>query len=132
MTQEIQYHVTWEIDIEASNAREAAEKAREIQRRYDSTATVFDVRLPDQGHYDAKRIDLGINPYTAARQLLIDACSKHMQNTLRTPETREKILQEGFIGFNHMSIVDVIAYVRSNELTKDNADLQWAHDLTTA
>ena len=37
------YRVTWEIDIEADSAHEAAETALEIQRRPDSTATVFTV-----------------------------------------------------------------------------------------
>lgn len=39
-----QYLVTWVIDIEANSPEEAAEAALEIQRRADSTATVFDVR----------------------------------------------------------------------------------------
>ena len=38
------YQVTWEIDIEADSAHEAAEIAPEIQRRPDSIATVFTVR----------------------------------------------------------------------------------------
>jgi hypothetical protein len=38
------YRVTWEIDIEADSALEAAEEALEIQRRPDSIATVFTVR----------------------------------------------------------------------------------------
>ena len=39
------YRVLWEIDIfDADSRREAAEKALEIQRRPDSTATVFTVR----------------------------------------------------------------------------------------
>lgn len=37
------YRVTWEIDIDAANPREAAEKALHIQRDVDSTATVFTV-----------------------------------------------------------------------------------------
>ncbi len=37
------YFVTWEIDIEAENPREAAEKALEIQRDPESTATCFQV-----------------------------------------------------------------------------------------
>jgi hypothetical protein len=36
-------HITWEIDIEADTAREAAERALAIQRDSESTATVFDV-----------------------------------------------------------------------------------------
>lgn len=35
--------VIWEIDIDAESAREAAERALAIQRKSDSTATVFDV-----------------------------------------------------------------------------------------
>jgi hypothetical protein len=38
------YLVTWEIDIEADSAHDAAEMALEIQRRPDSTAIVFTVR----------------------------------------------------------------------------------------
>jgi hypothetical protein len=38
------YRLTWEIDIEADSVQEAAETALEIQRRPDSTATVFTVR----------------------------------------------------------------------------------------
>jgi hypothetical protein len=37
------YIVTWVIDIEAETPEEAAEKALEIQRDPESTATVFDV-----------------------------------------------------------------------------------------
>ena len=37
------YRVTWEIDIEADSAHEAAETALEIQRQPDSTATVFTI-----------------------------------------------------------------------------------------
>lgn len=39
------YHVTWEIDIDfqAETPRQAAQRALEIQRDPDSTATVFTV-----------------------------------------------------------------------------------------
>jgi hypothetical protein len=37
------WRVTWEIDLEAATAREAAEKALEIHRRPTSIATVFEV-----------------------------------------------------------------------------------------
>jgi len=37
------YLVTWQIDIEATSHREAAEKALAIHRNPDSIATVFDV-----------------------------------------------------------------------------------------
>lgn len=43
--------VIWEIQVEADSKREAAQKALEIQRDPDSTATVFNV-------YDAKDGDL--------------------------------------------------------------------------
>jgi hypothetical protein len=49
------YHLTWEIDIDASSPREAAEKALAIQRDQGSIATVFDV--VDEGG-DSVRIDL--------------------------------------------------------------------------
>jgi len=38
------YRVSWQIDLDADSPREAAEKALEIQRRPDSTATAFSVR----------------------------------------------------------------------------------------
>lgn len=38
------YYVTWEINIEADNAIEAAQKALEIQRLPGGTATVFTVQ----------------------------------------------------------------------------------------
>lgn len=41
------YCVRWEIDVQADSPREAAEQALEIQRRRDSTATVFEVVGPD-------------------------------------------------------------------------------------
>lgn len=37
------YRVEWRIDIEANSPREAAERALEIQRDPESTATIFDV-----------------------------------------------------------------------------------------
>lgn len=48
MHQPRQYRVLWEIDIEASSPREAAEKALAIHRKPDSIATVFDVREAKQ------------------------------------------------------------------------------------
>jgi hypothetical protein len=50
------YRVTWEIDIEADSARDAARKAQDIQRKPDSTATVFLVQNPDGG---VRMFDLG-------------------------------------------------------------------------
>jgi hypothetical protein len=50
------YRVTWEIDIEADRARDAARKAQDIQRRLDSTATVFKVECADG---DVRMFDLG-------------------------------------------------------------------------
>ena len=38
-----EYHVTWEIDLDAASPQEAAEHALAIQRDPDSAATVFDV-----------------------------------------------------------------------------------------
>lgn len=48
------YLVTWRIDICASSPREAAEKARAIQQRADSIATVFEV----VGEHERETIDL--------------------------------------------------------------------------
>lgn len=38
------YLITWYIELDADSAEEAAQKALEIQRDPDSTATVFDVQ----------------------------------------------------------------------------------------
>lgn len=40
----INYHVSWEIEIEANSPHEAAQKALEIQRSSESIATVFKMR----------------------------------------------------------------------------------------
>lgn len=40
----MQFRVTWAIDIEADTAREAAEKALEVQRDPESTAVIFEVK----------------------------------------------------------------------------------------
>jgi hypothetical protein len=40
------YFVSWDIDIEADSPKEAAQKARRIQRDLDSIATIFSVRDP--------------------------------------------------------------------------------------
>jgi len=62
------YRVSWEIDVEADSPREAAEKALEIQKRPDSTATVFRVLSSHEnnGPYAfadfAEEIDLGLSP----------------------------------------------------------------------
>jgi hypothetical protein len=49
------YSVSWEIDIDADSPREAAEKARAIQLREGSIATVFMV-FNDRG--DGVQVDL--------------------------------------------------------------------------
>ncbi|MEP7366768.1 MAG: hypothetical protein ABI972_26210 [Acidobacteriota bacterium] len=41
----MQFHVQWNIDIEAGTAEQAAAQALAIQRDPDSMATVFDVQL---------------------------------------------------------------------------------------
>lgn len=57
------YIVKWEIDIEADTPREAAQMARKIQLRPDSTATVFDVQKSDTvGSRSPTRIDLIDDP----------------------------------------------------------------------
>jgi len=43
------YLVTWNIDIEAESAEEAARKALTIQHDYESTATYFTVVLKRKG-----------------------------------------------------------------------------------
>ena len=60
------YRVTWEIDIEAKSAKEAAKQALFIQRDPESTATIFDVAyhkvtgkgLKKRSAYVHKRIEL--------------------------------------------------------------------------
>jgi hypothetical protein len=42
-----EYHVIWEIDVDATSYRQAAKKALQIQRDPGSTATVFDVYRTD-------------------------------------------------------------------------------------
>ena len=51
------FRVSWEIDVDALTARDAAMKAREIQLKADSDALVFDVKGSQLG--DEVRIDLG-------------------------------------------------------------------------
>jgi hypothetical protein len=57
------YRVYWEIDVEADTVKEAAQKALAIQRRPDSTATVFDV-TDESG--ETVRVDLDEDPVEAA------------------------------------------------------------------
>ena len=40
-----EFLVTWQIDIEADNAKEAAEKALEIMKDPESIATVFEIEI---------------------------------------------------------------------------------------
>lgn len=54
------FHVTWEIDLEADSHEEAAKIARDIQLDPDSIATVFDVYEPFD-RAPTRRIDL-LNP----------------------------------------------------------------------
>lgn len=43
MAKEVQYFVTWEMDIWARSPKEAAKKALRVHRNPESTATVFKV-----------------------------------------------------------------------------------------
>lgn len=43
-----EYRVTWTIDVDAESPREAAQEALRIQRKEDSTATVFEVNCGDR------------------------------------------------------------------------------------
>jgi len=67
-----EFHVSWHIDIDADNSTDAAEKAREIQLRQDSTATCFEVETCDnRGHWSKPDIiDLGAQPKTFSVLLL--------------------------------------------------------------
>lgn len=53
------YRVVWEIDIDAESFLEAAVEARNIQRDYESTATLFTV-TDDQGKvWDIDLLEMG-------------------------------------------------------------------------
>ena len=52
----MRYHITWDIDLHAENARAAAEEALAIMRDPDSLATVFLVWAEDAE--DGETIDL--------------------------------------------------------------------------
>jgi hydrogenase maturation factor len=53
------FRIRWEIDIESDSAQEAAEKALQVQRDAESTATVFEVT----GRHDAtERAWCGADP----------------------------------------------------------------------
>lgn len=54
---EKQYHVVWEIDVYATSAKEAAQKARILQARPDTSATIYEVKEFDSKK-DAVTIDL--------------------------------------------------------------------------
>lgn len=43
-----EFTVTWTIDLDADSAQEAAQRAREIQRDPESTATFFEVAVRDR------------------------------------------------------------------------------------
>jgi hypothetical protein len=67
------YRVIWEIDIDADSPREAAEKAREIQLRPHSIATLFNIierkagdDLNDWSEIIASRtVEVDLNPEEA-------------------------------------------------------------------
>lgn len=53
-----EYRVSWCIDIEADDVREAAQKALAIQRNSESHATVFQVRERSSDSFVAADVDL--------------------------------------------------------------------------
>jgi hypothetical protein len=53
---QLEFRVIWEIEIEANSAKEAAQRAREVQLRPDMPATVFDVW--DHARQKMHRFDL--------------------------------------------------------------------------
>ncbi len=55
-----EYHVTWEIDVDAENEEDAARQALEMQRDPESSATVFDVYAYPDGK--VKMIDVDAPP----------------------------------------------------------------------
>jgi hypothetical protein len=52
----VEYRVIWEIDIDAENAKQAAEEARALQLRTDPSVTIFDIW--DYQRSKMHRIDL--------------------------------------------------------------------------
>lgn len=52
------YHLIWEIDLDAANPTEAAQKARDIQLDIHSTANVFDVvnEVGEMAHIDLQEV----------------------------------------------------------------------------
>jgi len=52
------YLVTWEIDVTARNPVEAAIKALQIQKDWQSRAKVFDVHFGDEEIGETTRVDL--------------------------------------------------------------------------
>jgi hypothetical protein len=53
-----EYEVRWSIDIHAEDAQDAARQALEIQRRRDTTATVFTVHARDRARTLVDVVDL--------------------------------------------------------------------------
>ena len=81
-----EFHVTWDIEVNGDNARDAARKAREIQTDPNSTATVFTV-TDDKGHQET--VDLEED--------------KQMKNSLTLDQIiaiADKGYSDGLIGLN--------------------------------
>ena len=58
-----EYHVRWDIDVEAGSPKQAAKKALKIQRDPESIATVFEVYLRPK-KYTKKQLRHGLKATT--------------------------------------------------------------------
>jgi hypothetical protein len=127
----MEYTVTWTIDVEAENVREAAQKALDTQRSYMSTATVFDVAPKDTQYPEevTKRVDLSISVYDEAREIIRNACIAHMAVSLKDPVKRQGFIASGFKGFATMDRFDLVEYVKEHDLAGQNEELQAALDV---
>jgi hypothetical protein len=126
-----QYLVTWQIDVEAANPRDAAEEAQRTQRSYRSDVSIFDVwpAGKERQNTTPKRIDLSISKRTSARSILIEASVQHMVRQMKDPEKSMQLLKDGFGGFDGMTDWELVNYAKGNlTLLGDSADedIGWA------
>src|SRR5580704_2563262 len=81
----MEFHVIWEIDIEAKGPKEAAQQARAIQLITGMSATVFDVWAYAAGKMH--RIDLIKDPDRLDRDEFIRAVSARLRRPTTTPDS---------------------------------------------
>lgn len=122
-----EYRVLWVIDVYAASPRDAAQEAQRIQRSYGSDANVFDVREKDTVPVDNRRIDLSISAFEAANTILIEACSKDMENTLTNDRLqREQLAKNGFEGFGNMTSSELVKAAIDAGLAEQDTEVEWA------